>query len=520
MSAKPPPLIPRKPSGVRGMPVSKHQLSSSELPESNDSVKEIDANMASNPPSQLNAKREVAILNCCFDDIERFMMRLQQAAEAQSILDQRKKRSRNSKKQSQDGDDLMTMKAVPPSAKEFVDLFQKIKYSFNLLDRVKSAITEPNAPELLHHIFSPLGLMVKTTCGPALGGSVVSPALTTGAVSLLQEHLTAEEKELWAELGPNWTSPCSQLGVSVPPYSPVFLDGWQPQAFDSSGLPLEDPVESQHNQDAYMRSKHAAGGGEPIEETDEVEGNGLPPPGERHYCCSYDFVARNSSELSVLQGETLEVIKSSKRWWKCRNRFDQIGFVPYNILEPLSALNNTCGENPMMSPISPSSTFFPYAPLSPVGTCPTSTSPTVRPQSIVLPSTTIDGDNGDRVLIMNDELLQRMAQKRVPGSRPPLMASRSVETTLPLNYHSQPTEVEAWLVAKGFSQQTVQSLGVLTGAQLFSLNKRELCEVSREEGGRVYSHIMMQKAILEDVRKVSELEKVMEKQKLKIGMIE
>ncbi|XP_061606566.1 epidermal growth factor receptor kinase substrate 8-like protein 1 isoform X2 [Phyllopteryx taeniolatus] len=492
MSAKPPPLIPRKPSGVRGMPVSKHQLSSSELPESNDSVKEIDANMASNPPSQLNAKREVAILNCCFDDIERFMMRLQQAAEAQSILDQRKKRSRNSKKQSQDGDDLMTMKAVPPSAKEFVDLFQKIKYSFNLLDRVKSAITEPNAPELLHHIFSPLGL----------------------------EHLTAEEKELWAELGPNWTSPCSQLGVSVPPYSPVFLDGWQPQAFDSSGLPLEDPVESQHNQDAYMRSKHAAGGGEPIEETDEVEGNGLPPPGERHYCCSYDFVARNSSELSVLQGETLEVIKSSKRWWKCRNRFDQIGFVPYNILEPLSALNNTCGENPMMSPISPSSTFFPYAPLSPVGTCPTSTSPTVRPQSIVLPSTTIDGDNGDRVLIMNDELLQRMAQKRVPGSRPPLMASRSVETTLPLNYHSQPTEVEAWLVAKGFSQQTVQSLGVLTGAQLFSLNKRELCEVSREEGGRVYSHIMMQKAILEDVRKVSELEKVMEKQKLKIGMIE
>lgn len=36
-------------------------------------------------------------------------------------------------------------------------------------------------------------------------------------------------------------------------------------------------------------------------------GISLPPEGERLYCCSYDFVARNSSELSVLQGETLEV---------------------------------------------------------------------------------------------------------------------------------------------------------------------------------------------------------------------
>lgn len=51
--------------------------------------------------------------------------------------------------------------------------------------------------------------MVKTTGGPALGASVVSPAMTTGAVSLLQEHLTKEEKGLWTSLGPNWTLPWS-----------------------------------------------------------------------------------------------------------------------------------------------------------------------------------------------------------------------------------------------------------------------------------------------------------------------
>lgn len=484
----------------------------------------------SNNTSPPNAAREVEIMNHCFDDVERFMVRLQQTAEAQSVLNQRKKKKRSSgrkskKKQDQD-DDLLTMKALPPSEEEFVDIFQKIKYSLCLLDRLKSSIAQPDAPELLHHIFVPLRLMVKTTGGPVLGASVVSPAMTSGAVSLLQKHLTEQERELWTSLGSSWTLSCSQLSVSVPSYSPVFLDGWQPQAYDSTGK-LEDPIELQHKQDALKESRAAQALQDqaqlsvesPGVGTDEVEGSGLPPEGERLYCCSYDFVARNSSELSVLQGETLEVIESSKRWWKCRNRFDQIGFVPFNILEPLSALNNTGRDSPVVrreskkTPIFPPTKYFSYAPSSPVATSPTVTSP-VRPLSMVLPSTTMQGEDSDRVLIMNDELLQRLARRR--GSARPLVVPRAADTSAPLNYHSSSAEVEAWLTAKGFSQPTVQSLGILTGAQLFSLNKQELCEVSPEEGARVYSQIMVQKSLLEDVRKATELETVMEKQKLKI----
>lgn len=529
MSGPPPPVVPRKPSGVRVMIPPGDQPPPGGLPIYMDSGKEKGASRRSNQTSLVNAEREVEILNHCFDDTERFMARLQQTAEAQSVLNQRRKnRSRKSKKKEGQEDDLLTMKACPPSEEEFVDIFQKIKYSLCLLDRLKSFITQPDAPELLHHVFVPLRLMIKTTGGPALAASVASPAMTSGAVSLLQEHLTEEEREQWTSIGPNWTSPCSHLSVSVPSYSPVFLDGWKPPAYDSTGQLFEDPIESQHKQDALRESRAAQTLQHQARQTaeghgegpNEVEGTWLPPENERLYCCSYDFVARNSSELSVLQGETLEVIESSKRWWKCRNRFDQIGFLPFNILEPLSALNNSEIDNsvvrrePKKVPISPRK-YLSYAPSSPVGKGPAAIGP-MRPQSMVLPSTTMQAEDNERVLIMNDELLQRLAGKR--SSVRQLVVPRTADTSLPLNYHSPPAEVEAWLTTKGFSQQTIQSLGILNGAQLFSLNKDELRSVSPEEGARVYSQIMVQKSLLEDVHKATELEKVMEKQKLKIDL--
>jgi len=54
------------------------------------------------------------MLNHCFDDVERFMGRLQQTAEAQGILNQRRKqkksskKSRKSKKGAQDGEAMVT----------------------------------------------------------------------------------------------------------------------------------------------------------------------------------------------------------------------------------------------------------------------------------------------------------------------------------------------------------------------------------------------------------------------------
>ncbi|XP_035386257.1 epidermal growth factor receptor kinase substrate 8-like protein 1a isoform X2 [Electrophorus electricus] len=439
----------------------------------------------------VSAKRDVELLNHCFADVEQLMAQLQRAAEAQN--EQKKKKSKKKKKEY----DLMIDRESPPSEPAFVDIYQKMKYSLILLDRLKMAI-EPSSEELLHHLFVPLGLMVKATGGPALGAGVSSPALSSGAVSLLQQNLTRAEKELWSSLGPNWTEPQSEPpshdSKAVPLYKPVFLDGWEPEACDTHDQSIQDTP------------------GFPTQQMDEHEDSASSVITGQLYCCSYDFVARNSSELSVLHGETLQVIDSSKRWWKCRNTYDEIGFVPSNILEPIdhketdSSIEMYKLSKAPLSP--PGGGRFSYAEASSSGENHT------KPRPVSMPPM---GNDGGRVMLMNNELAQRLANGR-PGSVRPLVINRASETSAPLNYHSPPAEVQDWLRGKGFSDVTVNNLGILSGAQLFSLNKEELCTVSPLEGARVYSQIMVQKATLEKVRKSSELENVMKKQKMKVDL--
>jgi epidermal growth factor receptor kinase substrate 8 len=71
----------------------------------------------------------------CFDDIEKFIARLQHAAAAFRELEKRR-RSRKTKKKDL-GDGMLSMRAKPPPEREFVEIFQKFKLSFNLLAKLK-----------------------------------------------------------------------------------------------------------------------------------------------------------------------------------------------------------------------------------------------------------------------------------------------------------------------------------------------------------------------------------------------
>ncbi|XP_016792329.3 epidermal growth factor receptor kinase substrate 8-like protein 1 isoform X2 [Pan troglodytes] len=458
----------------------------------------------------LQAEREVDILNHVFDDVESFVSRLQKSAEAARVLEHRERGRRTRRRAA--GEGLLTLRAKPPSEAEYTDVLQKIKYAFSLLARLRGNIADPSSPELLHFLFGPLQMIVNTSGGPEFASSVRRPHLTSDAVALLRDNVTPRENELWTSLGDSWTRPGLELPPEEgPPYRPEFFSGWEPPVTDPQSRAWEDPVEKQlqHERRRWQQSapQVAVNGHQDLEPESEPQLES--ETAGKWVLCNYDFQARNSSELSVKQRDVLEVLDDSRKWWKVRDPAGQEGYVPYNILTPHPGPRLHHSQSPARSLNS--------TPPPPPAPAPAPPPAPARPRW-----DSCDSLNGldpsekekfSQMLIVNEELQARLAQGRsgpsrtVPGLRAPEPQ---------LSPGSDASEVRAWLQAKGFSSGTVDALGVLTGAQLFSLQKEELRAVSPEEGARVYSQVTVQRALLEDKEKVSELEAVMEKQKKKV----
>ncbi|XP_069494130.1 epidermal growth factor receptor kinase substrate 8-like protein 1 [Ambystoma mexicanum] len=459
----------------------------------------------------LRYEREVDLLNHNFDDIESFVGKLQKSAEAFKVLDQRKKTRRNKKTAS--GEGLLTIRAKPPTLEEYIAALQKFKYCFSLLARLKTNIVNPSSTELAQFLFSPLKTVVDSSGGVQLAQEVKAPMLTKEAISLLKESLNDQQMELWQSLGPNWTQPRVEFGRDYAiPYTPTFLSGWEPPQYDSDGNPWEDPVEVQHRHEE-LRSQQSVS--QIVRPPPLPTVNGHGETDVKRMLCSYEFVARNSNELSVLQGEVLQVIDDSKKWWKVQNNYGLVGYVPYNILAPAPAAE--ASESKMNGPASPANPQFKK---TPPPTPPKKNGNMQMPvqwgsmDSLNVPPKSEPGKT-KQVNSMNEELLLRLANGRTAPQKS-FSVQRTSDTSMTLSDESSPSEVKAWLQAKGFSPLTVNSLGVLNGAQLFTLRKEEFKAVSPDEGARVYSQVMVQKALLEDSRKISELEAVMEKQKKKV----
>lgn len=195
---------------------------------------ELGANVGNDETSSTSSEkyeRDVSVLNHCFDDIEKFIARLQHAAAASRELE-RRRRNRKSKKKDP-GEGLLTLRTKPPHEKEFIDIFAKFKLSFNLLAKLKAHIHDPNAPELVHFLFTPLALIVDashdTYYDPNLPARVINPLLTREAKNLLVNCVTSKETELWRSLGDAWVIPRDQWKGHVGSYHPVFYDGWSPE---------------------------------------------------------------------------------------------------------------------------------------------------------------------------------------------------------------------------------------------------------------------------------------------------
>ncbi|GFN86749.1 epidermal growth factor receptor kinase substrate 8, partial [Plakobranchus ocellatus] len=334
-------------------------------------------------------ERDVQLLNHCFDDIEKFVARLQQAAESYKELEKRKRDrrgARNNKRQS--GDGMLNARARPPPDRDFVDIFQKFKLSFNLLAKLKAHIHDPNAPELVHFLFTPLSLIYEASRDPFhgnqnLGDQAVAPVLTADAKQLLNNCLTTKEVELWQALGKHWTTSRDEWNGHIPPYVPEFYDGWQPAATILDDMtarsllnqPIPDPV-MMRPPPPPLDDRGPPPRPMPFPEDDRppfrnnimedtfdrnlrndvtravVEKPPKPPtprPDENAayfeelrrmgdvtiYEAAHARIGKNDRELTVEKGDILQVLDSSRNWWKLRNHKGQVGFAPYTILKPV-----------------------------------------------------------------------------------------------------------------------------------------------------------------------------------------
>ncbi|XP_057582838.1 epidermal growth factor receptor kinase substrate 8-like protein 2 isoform X2 [Hippopotamus amphibius kiboko] len=448
-------------------------------------------------------EKETQILNCALDDIEWFVARLQKAAEAFKQLNQRKKGKKKGKKGPAEG--VLTLRARPPSEAEFVDCFQKTKLAINLLAKLQKHIQNPSAAELVHFLFGPLDLIVNTCGGPDIARSVSSPLLSRDAVGFLRGHLVPKEMALWESLGETWTRPRSEWPrePQVPHYVPKFHSGWEPPLdvlqeapWEVEGLataPADEPAPvsrtSFRNSQKHGLASETTPPGDVLPQVSSPHAHRgyEPTPAMAKYVkVLYDFTARNANELSVLKDEVLEVLEDDHQWWKLRNRSGQAGYVPGNILAE-TRLEDTTLEQGVKY----------WGPASPTHKLPPS----------------FAGNKDELIQHMdevNDELIKKISHIKAQPSRH-FRVERSQPVHLPLTYESGPHEVRAWLEAKGFSARIVENLGILTGPQLFSLNKDELRKVCGEEGTRVYSQLTVQKAVLEKQPGGSELEELMTK---------
>ncbi|CAI9562849.1 unnamed protein product [Staurois parvus] len=224
----------------------------------------------------------------------------------------------------------------------------------------------------------------------------------------------------------------------------------------------------------------------------------------------------------------LKIIDDKKQWWKVRSSSGSSGFVPNNILGMVKAEESSLARSdPVYSqtiqkqksenvqkqgdPVLSAPTPPPHPIPSPLS-IPTSKS--CPSGSLISRQSSTSSDSGgssvrdhrrDRPIDrrksqmeeVQDELVQRLTIGRSAAQKK-FAVPRQNTTAVNISYSSSTEDVKSWLQAKGFSSVTVTSLGVLTGAQLFSLTKDELKTVC-PEGPRVYNQVTLQKATLEEI---------------------
>ncbi|KAM3836099.1 epidermal growth factor receptor kinase substrate 8-like protein 3 [Diretmus argenteus] len=320
------------------------------------------------PPEYTETQRNTDIFNHVLNDMESFLNKVTAAVNAPAPKEEKGKKKKNHKKSPKKNAPVSL-----PSPEECVSCLQKIKYGFNLLGHLDGKLNNPTAPDFVHILFSSLGVIVPQY-PPDLPHTVLTPLLTEAALLLLSQVARPEEDRLWRSLGDCWNIPRSRWpDGDVPPNIPEFLDGWQPPPVHPSPSYQNGPMSSSSSSQRFPPGRQ----NEPMnesqrylrdrqqhpEEEDRVRSHviiqlphaalhafyslgstnhgvlhhqhGTNPSETLRMRVIYDFMARNSQELSIMKGEVVEVVNKTKQWWRVRNARGEEGHVPQNVLEPM-----------------------------------------------------------------------------------------------------------------------------------------------------------------------------------------
>ncbi|XP_076261642.1 epidermal growth factor receptor kinase substrate 8-like isoform X2 [Rhynchophorus ferrugineus] len=537
-----------------------HQRSDSELTENNDD---------SSSTTSEKYERDVTILNHCFDDIEKFIARLQHAAAAYRELERKRKARKNKKRDM--GDGMLTMRSKPPPEKEFVDIFQKFKLSFNLLAKLKAHIHDPNAPELVHFLFTPLALIVEASHDhyfeQHIPQNVIAPLLTREATNLLMNCVTSKETELWHSLGSAWSTSRDQYNGHVPSYHPVFMDGWSPEypvddpdvtekSFsldvkddDSDNLFMPPAGESTAKSDISIDSIELKGEDKSFGYGQERFLEDLQNRGAHIVQVTYPRTANNDKELTVVRGEFLEILDSSRKWWKAKNSKGQVAHVPNTIvtqyhssnMSPLHRNQHIEDSPPVRYSgqsssnehrIQPKPTEFimndriaPAPPPPPPSQSAPAPPPPPPPMGDMSQPTTLKRTVSRRSIMSNlsmsdnlhNELTSVLTLVREKEKQRPMLDIKQTPETF-ISDKSTPKEVVEWLKIKGFSDGICTKFKGITGYQLFEMTKKELEKVCGEKTGKtLHSYILVQKSVsnFQTIR-TTELQKILAKARQKV----
>lgn len=514
-------------------------------------------------------QKDTILLNYCIDDIETVCREL---------------RASRADIENEEG----TSKIISDyRATEFISVFQKVKLAFNLLGRLNPHVRDPNAADLLHHLFPPLAFLMDACLDlfdEDVQKEVASPFLTETTITLLKHCLSSREIGIWEACGDCWTRTKAEFGGPAVPYKPLFLDGWSPgyivfpeegaredqvpasqrPARQNSGrrpttIQNKSDTESDYGSDGSVynvgKYSHKPDGGMASRTGgQEAWRDLLMKKNVEIALVTYTRESSNKRELSVVKGDYLEVLNSDRKWWKTRNKEQEIGYVPYTILKSLvyqeavthwedaqrekrqshrSRAETNRKPSPLPSPEKslspvgwkrqsqrpnwrPSPSPSPERPPSPAPSEIPPPPPQPAPQTPTVPRKSKkyrDRSNSlETSYSMADELKNVLSYYKEEKGRN-LDIHKTPEIFI--DQRSTNREVKEWLKAKQFSSRVLNQVEGMNGRQVLGM-KREALETAfgKEEGGRLDSQIILSRNQTKYTQgRGSELRKVLEKAK-------